>query len=167
MMTLLFFCRSSNKIMNCSGKVLFFVVVISAFVVSLLKKTTTSIATTPSAFAPPKEQYNVTRCKGPQAQTICAKSKPKFTKCWNGTSEKNVYCCNATAIGNKKPGRNHLFAPSKCCTADGQYKTPYPFPVTSITSLRLQLLLWHTLLLIRMYQTGKHSNKQFREMHQI
>lgn len=62
-------------------------------------------------------QFQVTRCEG--TNPCMYDSRPSFTACFNGTSMRNVYCCNPLTLGNKNPNRNQLFKPNICCTANG------------------------------------------------
>lgn len=62
-------------------------------------------------------QFQVTRCQG--TNPCMYDSRPSFTACFNGTSMRNVYCCNPLTLGNKNPNRNQLFKPNICCTASG------------------------------------------------
>lgn len=71
-----------------------------------------------------EDQFEVEKCNASLAKKCSAKQsgfRKGFTKCWFGTTEKNIYCCNQTKLGDRKPGRNDLFAPSNCCVPNGVY----------------------------------------------
>lgn len=110
----------------------------SLFVVSFFSQIITSVKITPfgvdleqeaeSSTVPSEadveDQFNVSKCNASLAKKCSAEqsgSREGFTKCWFGTTEKNIYCCNQTKLGDRKPGKNDLFAPSHCCVANGVY----------------------------------------------